>query len=56
MKLSQSVRDSWMTNVSAHNLRTELYLLQPFIDGDGVEFEGVDLLIYSMLGHLKDSL
>jgi len=45
-----------MINVKAHNLRTELQLLRHFIDGDGVEFEGVDLLIYSMLGNLNDSL
>ena len=41
-----------MINVRAHNLRTELRFLQHFIEDDGVEFEGVDLLIYSMLGNL----
>ena len=34
-----------MINVRAYNLWTELQLLQPFIDGDGVEFADVDLLI-----------
>jgi hypothetical protein len=45
-----------MVNVTARNLRTELQLLHPFIDGDGVEFADVDLLIYLILGNLSDRL
>jgi len=46
-----------MINITARrNIRREIQLLQHFIEGNGVEFADVDLLICSVSGDLDDSL